>query len=204
MIGIHVYFEVEINLFCEVFLINFRVLMHSAWPQEEFVYRRSMLRMIGQYLNDQRKKGLFGLIVFNAHYNMFAVVKFYVSLAQLHELSIWADEKSKRLFDALDIEDTCISKILTENPANAGIHILSDDEFENDVRLAKKKKKLGPLNYLFPCSQNLLQYLGHMDRVHHILAFRTSIDNKGKDVSLVRPFYNRFPLCIFSKHNNGF
>lgn len=93
-------------------------------------------------METQRRRGLVGLIVFNAHRNMYSMEKFYVSLAQLYELSIWVDHKIKHLFNALDIEDLSCSKVFTKNPANAGIHILSDEKFDKDVSFSSKQKCL--------------------------------------------------------------
>lgn len=141
----HTSAELEVNLFCEIIVENCRILMHSDWTRDEFVYREKIKTTIATYLESQRSKGRFGLIVFNTHRNMFTTEKFCASLAEFFELSIWTDEESKHLFDALDIEDCCISKVLTKTPANAGIHILSDEKFEKDVSQAKKSF-LCPLN----------------------------------------------------------
>lgn len=117
------------------------VLEQSNWPQDEYLYRKEMSKIIDQHMKDQRRRGLVGLIVFNAHRNMYAMEKFYVSLAQFHDLSIWtADENTKRLLTALSIEDGHISTILSDNPANAGIHILPDAKLEKDVSFQHKQK----------------------------------------------------------------
>lgn len=94
------YFEVEFNLFCEIFLMNYRILMQSDWTRDEFVYREKITRTIDTHLEIQRSKGRFGLIVFNSHHNMFTMKKFYVSLAQFFELSMggWWIEAIIRCF----------------------------------------------------------------------------------------------------------
>lgn len=46
--------------------------------------------------------------------------------------------------------------------------------------------------------QNLLDYLGHLGNVHKMLVFRVSKEST-TDVSLYQPFYDKFPLTVYSK-----
>lgn len=74
-----------------------------------------------------------GLILCNSHKHIYSMEMFFASLAYFHGLSIWADNESKFMIDALEIEDSNISKMLTNNAADAGLHILADEKFETNV-----------------------------------------------------------------------
>lgn len=107
----------------------------NAMDCDETGCREEMSKIIDEHMDVQRGKGLVGLIAISSHKHIYSMERFVLPFAESYGLSVWVDAESKHLIDALGMADSNVKRMLVEDPEQAGIHILSDDKFETDVRL---------------------------------------------------------------------
>lgn len=180
----------------------FRISSFNDGHWDEAKCRIEMSEIIDKFQERQRCKGLAGLIVFNSRKSSYSMEKLYTSFASLYGLTIWADDESRVLIEGLEMEDGNVTHLIASKPEEAAIHILSGNKCQKEVSgivigfIAFQLPS--HINFIRSVSQNLLEYLSHMN-AYHMIVFQVCADDS-PHVSLQRPAYDVFPLKIYSEY----